>query len=487
MGIRVFGNIFGVLALLSGSSSVVAAQTYVSAWDGFYAGASVGLRSSDTNLNTVDFGGAAPPVPGVTSQSFSGNSVRGGIYGGYNWQFAPRWIAGVEGDVGSADKTKAQYGFLPGFSGVIFPLFAGDNISVQLTWDASLRARLGYAITPSLLVYGTGGVAWQHLTTTSNCGALCGVVSGSDSRTVTGYTVGGGLEAPLGGNWLARGEYRYSDYGTIRQPINYPAPLSATANIDTTLRTHLMSIGIAYRFGSEKIASGATLAAPQPSYNWTGFRAGLSAGARVTSADWTTMAFTGFVVPAEFATESFDRTAFRGGFFGGFDWQFAPRWIAGFEADFSPSTAETAQNGFLPGASGILFLINPGDNVTVTTKADYSLRARLGFLATPALLAYVTAGKAWQQLEFSATCGAGTCGPNASTASASATTAAWTFGGGLENRINDNLLVRAEYRYTDFGTVPVHLSDYPFVGFSADANVALKTHTVLVGVALAFN
>ena len=32
--------------------------------------------------------------------------------------------------------------------------------------------------------------------------------------TRLGYTIGGGIETQVVGNWFARGEYRYADFGT---------------------------------------------------------------------------------------------------------------------------------------------------------------------------------------------------------------------------------------------------------------------------------
>ena len=45
----------------------------------------------------------------------NGTAFRFGGYVGYNWQFARTWVAGLEGDVGSANKTVTLNGvFLPG-------------------------------------------------------------------------------------------------------------------------------------------------------------------------------------------------------------------------------------------------------------------------------------------------------------------------------------------------------------------------------------
>ena len=47
-------------------------------------------------------------------------------------------------------------------------------------------------------------------------------------------------------NWSARGEYRYSDYGTWRTTLGTPATLAVTADI--RMRTHTALFGLAYTF-----------------------------------------------------------------------------------------------------------------------------------------------------------------------------------------------------------------------------------------------
>src|SRR5258707_6998479 len=84
-------------------------------------------------------------------------AFRFGAYLGFNWQIAPRWVVGVEGDVGSAKQTTA----LPGHVLPTFPLtgLLNDRLSVRTAWDASARGRVGYLVTPSFLAYVTGGAA----------------------------------------------------------------------------------------------------------------------------------------------------------------------------------------------------------------------------------------------------------------------------------------------------------------------------------------
>ncbi len=101
----------------------------------------------------------------------------------------------------------------------------GDNRQISKNWDASVRARLGYLITPSFLLFASGGGSWEHI----NISALCdGTASGgiigycanfgfpsqtiAQSMTRGGWTVGAGFEAMLSAHWIARADYRFSDY-----------------------------------------------------------------------------------------------------------------------------------------------------------------------------------------------------------------------------------------------------------------------------------
>ena len=459
----------------------------VQAWSGFYLGGKVGTRSSQSNWDTVDFFG--PPIPGISSQSFNDVAFRAAVYLGYGWQFAPRWMAGIETDWGWADTTTTRVGFLPGFSGVSFPIVPGDAVSVRTTWDASLRARLGYLVTPTLLVYGTAGAAWQHFELSSTCACVPDVTATADN-TRLGLTVGGGIEVPLGRNWLARGEYRYADFGTARVTLNYAAPLAGSATQDIKLATNTFQFGLAYRFDPTNRSG---MSYPEPIWpapeksRWTGAYVGLSAGARSSQAAWTTTDFSSFapLVPGT-NNERFNDTAFRGGLYAGYNWQFAPRWIAGLETGWGSASKTATQYGFLPGLSGVLGPINPGDSVSVKTTWDASLRARLGFLATPSLLVYGTGGVAWQHYEIASVCGTTTCIAKF-TATDAKTAQGWTIGGGIESAIMGGWRARAEYRYADFGTSEHLLNVAGPVSVPATINIKLQTHTAMFGLGYIFN
>lgn len=246
----------------------------VFSWTGFYVGGELGEKWSNTTWTTTALIQSPNPGQAVDASSptfFDPAGTRAGGYVGYNWQLAPQWVTGIEGDIAWADKTATTAGIpgcaLPvansciGTSGAFASPGPGrDSSSVTLGWDASLRARLGFLVTPQVLLYGTGGVAWQQLKDSATCrhtnaDPLCFEAAGSPFATATnstvrtGWTVGGGAEAVVYGNWLVRGEYRFADFGTWSNALNLSVP-GAINIVQLNLKavTHTVSIGLAYKF-----------------------------------------------------------------------------------------------------------------------------------------------------------------------------------------------------------------------------------------------
>ena len=217
----------------------------------FYAGVSFGERWSDTVWTTTAIGTflSAPNAKPANPQSFDSGTARIGGYAGYVWRLTPTWVAGFEGDLawGHSDKT------IVGIPGTCPVKGCGtsDRASVEDGWDGSIRARLGYLITPSWLVYGTGGLAWQGLEVGAICGAgpsSCAVPhSETVSATRSGWTLGGGLDVALRYNWLARIEYRFADYGNLDHTFFAHAPVDQVA-MNETLKTRTILIGFHYKF-----------------------------------------------------------------------------------------------------------------------------------------------------------------------------------------------------------------------------------------------
>lgn len=489
------------------SPADAAERMTIPSWDGVYLGLALGGRATDvlsTTTLAVGTGGSITPSPDSAKARFDSVAGRIGGYLGYNWQFAPTWVAGLEGDFGWANSRQSVFG-LPGSVGLISGAHViprpGDGVDFKASWDASIRGRLGYLVNPALLVYGTGGVAWQRYVMTASCGGLCiadlGIPEASDTHSATrlGYTVGGGMEVMLSGHWLARVEYRYADFGTWRDTFH--ADASHFANVEVDLKTHTALFGLAYKLGpnvSNDASSTYALASAAPAPSWNGYYLGLALGGRSSASKWTTTSIREALGNVIFEPDTkdavFDNVAARYGGYVGANWRFAPMWVAGIEADLGWADRTRSVNG-LPGTFGEISgnTLRSGDSVSLRSTWDASLRGRIGFLATPSFLAYATAGPTWLHLERSLSCG-GTCTSNigglpTSTTSESTTKFGWTIGGGIETAVVGNWLARAEYRYADYGTWATTWSLAPT--FSGAADIKLTTHTALVGLAYSFD
>jgi outer membrane immunogenic protein len=189
-------------------------------WTGFNIGLSLGARWANIDGTSLSFGGGPVPFPALANQNYDSATFRVGGYLGYDWQFHPNWLIGIEGDFAWGDGS-ARVEALQG----IAPTNSGNYSEVGHTWDAGLRARLGYLFDPTLLLYITGGVQWQHFEATVNCAInTCGPPPlfppngapylQTNDTTRTGWALGGGVEKMLPGKWLIRAEYRYADFGT---------------------------------------------------------------------------------------------------------------------------------------------------------------------------------------------------------------------------------------------------------------------------------
>jgi len=234
-------------------------------WSGFFAGASLGARFADNDWRTSDVmpllcsvGLCFFPSAG-TGGSMNSAAGRVGAYGGYNWQVTPTWLVGIESDFGSASNSKTSTA--PGTIGTILGGVVTNppTATVKDTWDASVRGRLGMLLPSNTLLFATGGPTWQRVQLSASC-----IVTGSgtdfcsfphnesDSKTLLGWTVGGGIEQKLSANWLVRLDYRYADYGTYNQLFFNAfsrAPLfddRFTAHVK--VQTQTANVGLAYKF-----------------------------------------------------------------------------------------------------------------------------------------------------------------------------------------------------------------------------------------------
>lgn len=193
-------------------------------WTGFYIGVNAGYQWE--NSQSVDvFSVPIEPVPGLAGlASASLHTPEDGFIGGgqigYNYQFGNSWVVGLEADIdglatSSPTATVATFGTVGGAS-VTTGLYASKNID----YLGTVRARIGYLVTPTLLVFGDGGLAYGGVSTrfgiVQSDASLLGVAAGQGlSNTQVGWTAGGGVEWMFLPNWSAKVEYLYYDLGTV--------------------------------------------------------------------------------------------------------------------------------------------------------------------------------------------------------------------------------------------------------------------------------
>jgi outer membrane immunogenic protein len=204
-------------------------------WTGFYVGGDIGAFWThsgpgvwDPGPNPFSFG----EFPIVGNLDKDGQFV-GGVHVGYNWQFAPTWVAGIEGDWSWTDaKASFTQHWVSTTPGVVRGPNALASLSLKENWLSTVRARIGYLVTPVALVYFTGGAAWGEFdyAASSHNEALTYVATSQFSKTAAGYVLGGGFEYAFWGNWSARAEYLYYHLSTTAATTafdstgNFPPP-----------------------------------------------------------------------------------------------------------------------------------------------------------------------------------------------------------------------------------------------------------------------
>jgi outer membrane immunogenic protein len=204
-------------------------------WSGWYAGLNAGYIDGASNLNTnatvTANSSTAVTAPAMASGATSQLPGRdGGIIGGaqfgYNFMLSPMLLGGLEADIqGSSLRGNAHTS-----TSVLTDTVNGPNTGSWLTsiaashgldYIGTIRARAGATVTPGLLLYVTGGLAYGAVTSSTTINQTTAIhrvpptaTSGSFSDTRAGYTVGGGGEWMFMSNWSVKAEYLYYDLGS---------------------------------------------------------------------------------------------------------------------------------------------------------------------------------------------------------------------------------------------------------------------------------
>jgi len=235
----------------------VMAPMPVQTWTGFYIGGNGGYAwgSADTSGNSTTttgplfglppgFLGAAPgPTFTGADRSFDLDGGFGGFQVGYNYQTgAVVW--GIEADYQFAS-IKGSDSFLASAAG---PGYETDS---KIKSFGTVRGRLGYSF-GSVLPYVTGGYAYGKSSTTLTvqpgtfAAPLAPAFVQDSSKTLSGYTVGAGIEWALAGSWSVKAEYLYFSFDGDNYAFNFGG--AGSVRSDASIDLHTVRAGLNYRF-----------------------------------------------------------------------------------------------------------------------------------------------------------------------------------------------------------------------------------------------
>ncbi|WP_375673191.1 porin [Bartonella sp. TS82HLJMH] len=209
-------------------------------WTGFYIGGQVGNFSG--KVDVVD----SETKKKITDKDWSPkpSGFMGGIYVGSNVDLGNGLILGVETDAVWADredskthsevigdaKLQAFKDKLTAAEATVAPektiagIAATDkrvtSASIKEKWSGATRVRIGFAAVDRILPYFAGGIAYTQLQVVNSLKAeeaggaeIASAKVFDETKTMVGFTVGGGVDFAMTDNVLLRAEYRYSDFG----------------------------------------------------------------------------------------------------------------------------------------------------------------------------------------------------------------------------------------------------------------------------------
>jgi outer membrane immunogenic protein len=386
-------------------------------WTGFYAGMNSGYAFGITG-GASNYGWANPNTFRGFNSNVSQNSAasfalassypgrgiyQGGFIGGgqvgYNYQYGQKIVFGFEADMQGAGirGTGNANGYGPFTnSNKSANGFINNNIvQAGIDWLGTARGRIGYLVTPTFQVYGTGGLAYggAFLNTRANSAYggnstsyPAGAIStgyylyGSDtsyaskSQLLVGYTAGAGAEWMLMPNWSIKAEALYYNLGTqnvsnylYSYGSGYNNDLLPTFSAGSTTQARYDGVigraGVNYHFNWNAPAEGSTaFAAGLPSLrspvsstsapSWTGLYAGLNAGyafgvtsgaynygwanpqaVSAISDEYYNDAFAPFALASSAPGRGINQGGFVGGGQVGYNYQYGEKIVFGFEAD----------------------------------------------------------------------------------------------------------------------------------------------------------
>ncbi|PPD42363.1 MAG: outer-membrane immunogenic protein precursor [Methylocystis sp.] len=258
----------------------------VISWTGFYlgvnAGYSWGISPFITPAQDVTMRRIGPPVEArIAATAALGAAPRlraptdgfvGGLQVGFNWQAASGLVVGVEADAQGFGRVMSQ-----ATNSSLLDVPNGGGLQVgsivngmrSLDFLGTVRGRLGYLVTPTFMVYATGGLAYGSIR--GNYGFTQALYvpplapfaaaswggQSSFSTMRAGWTIGAGMEWMFYPGVTFKAEYMYYALGSSATPAfgfvdptatRLPSAWQNVARAYTGFNGSLFRVGVNYLF-----------------------------------------------------------------------------------------------------------------------------------------------------------------------------------------------------------------------------------------------
>lgn len=327
-----------------------------------------------------------------TTYRFSETGLAPVLFAGYDWQFRPRWVGGVELGIGWPNLDFAP---LPQFGPI-----------AEVKSQISLTGRVGYMVGDNTLAYGRLGFARSSID-------LAEGFTGTAGKSLNAVLAGAGIESFINDRTSARVEMRYL-HGLDR--------LKTADLVSFKLDELQVAAGVSYHWQQRREGE----ALPPSEAVWTGFYGGLTAA-------YAPGAMDNRVMDDLYGPYSAGRAA--AGLHLGYDWRVNDDWVIGAQYEFMRLDQKFRD----PGADTIS---TSGPTIFATLKSSQAITLRVGRLIQPETLVYGSLGPTQMKVaaspDFYPLDGGG-----------NQTLGGWQFGLGMETAFSRHLSMRVEGVYTD--------------------------------------
>ncbi|MGJ0507254.1 MAG: alginate export family protein [Methylocystis sp.] len=193
----------------------------------------------------------------------------GGMQVGANWRFDNNILVGAETDLHavSGNTDSALHSSIVTVGKDSYLNYGQRNTT--LNYLGTVRGRLGYVFTPTLQLYGTGGLAYGGVISNTALFTQPGspkpawtLADAGYQKTLVGWTAGGGVEWMFMPNWSVKAEYLHYDLGNAiaagqnAYGVSYNTSTNVWSNTGVPSAKYDYAVGTKTRFDGNLIHAG---------------------------------------------------------------------------------------------------------------------------------------------------------------------------------------------------------------------------------------